>query len=302
MTAIVHTKNLTKAFGRMQAVHDVSFTIEEGTMCGLLGRNGAGKTTLMRVLAAATPATSGEAQVFGAPPWENPEVLARMCFVREDQDYPEAWIAGGAMTAASLFYPGWDAALADHLADLFDLPLTRKISKLSRGQKSALGVSIALASRAPLTIFDEPYLGLDPVARRVFYDALLEDYSAHPRTVIVSTHLIDEIAHLLTHVLVIDRGRIVIDSDVESLRGASEMVEGPAGAVAAFSTHYRMTTIQQIGAFARATLAHPLDDAGRQAAAEAGLSVSAKSLQQLVIDTVIAHSGAKAQSGWEESR
>ena len=109
----------------------------------------------------------------------------------------------------------------DYSVDDFNLPLKRRIKKLSRGMLSAVGIVIGLASRAPLTIFDEPYLGLDVVSRGLFYDRLMEDYLEHPRTVILSTHLIDEVSNLLEHVLVIDNGKLIIDEDAEDLRGKS---------------------------------------------------------------------------------
>ena len=166
---------------------DVSFTIEKDTIYGLLGRNGAGKTTVMSILTAQNFATSGDVRVFGEQPYENAEVLARMCFVRESQKYPEdAQARSTPSRRASLFFPNWDQALADRLVEDFQLPLNRRIKKLSRGQLSAVGVIIGIASRAEITFFDEPYLGLDAVARQIFYDRLLEDYAEHPRTVILS--------------------------------------------------------------------------------------------------------------------
>jgi ABC-2 type transport system ATP-binding protein len=298
MTAIVHAEGLTRRFGWTRAVEEASFTVAEHAICALLGRNGAGKTTLLRLITASLRPTAGTVRVFGASPWENSAVLAQVCSVHESQIYPAGWTARQAITAASWFYPTWDAALAHNLIDRFDLPAARKITKLSRGQYSAVGAIIGLASRAPLTLFDEPYLGLDAIARRVFYDALLEDYAAHPRTVIVSTHLIDEIAHLLSHVLVIDRGRILMDTDAASLHGGAVSVSGAADAVAQFTRDLPVVRTHQIGTLAQATLITALDDAARQAAANLGLDVDPVSLQQLVVDTTLAHAGAGAADGW----
>jgi hypothetical protein len=123
-------------------------------------------------------------------------------FVREDQRYPDygSWPAfqvRHALRAASWFYPNWDADLAAALVADFGLPLGRRVAKLSRGMRSALGIVIGLAARAEVTLFDEPYAGLDPVARKLFYDRMLADYAEHPRTVLLSTHLIDEAAGLM---------------------------------------------------------------------------------------------------------
>ena len=114
------------------------------------------------------------------------------------------------------------------------------MKQLSRGMTSAVGIVLGLASRAPLTLFDEPYLGLDAVARQLFYDRLLADYAEHPRTVVLSTHLIEEIASLLERVMPIDRGRVLLDADAESLRGSALTVTGPAGEGAAFAGRHEL--------------------------------------------------------------
>ena len=113
-------------------------------------------------------------------------------------------------------------------------PANRPIKKLSRGMHSAVGIVIGLAARAEITLFDEPYLGLDAVARQIFYDRLLADYAEHPRTMLLSTHLIDEVANLLEHVIVIDHGRIVVDAPADDLRGRAVTVSGRAAAVDEF--------------------------------------------------------------------
>ena len=182
----------------------VSFDIEPGSITGLLGGNGAGKTTLMRILAGQEFASAGSVTVLGASPVTSDALLHRMVFVREDQRYPDyGWpyfLVRHAVRAASWFYPDWDGGLAEALLGDFGLPPGRAVRQLSRGMRSALGIVIGLAARAEVTLFDEPYAGLDPVARQLFYDRLLADYAAHPRTVLLSTHLIDEAAGLLQRV------------------------------------------------------------------------------------------------------
>src|SRR5699024_2616217 len=204
MNSVVELRHLTKTYKTTTALNDVSLSIEQDSIYGLLGRNGAGKTTLMSILTAQNFATSGEVEVFGENPYENARVLSRMCFVRESQKYPEDSNAKHALANARLFFPHWDQALAEELIDEFRLPLKTTIKKLSRGQQSAVGVIIGLASRAEITFFDEPYLGFDAVARQTFYDRLIADYADHPRTVVLSSHLIDEVADLIENVIVID--------------------------------------------------------------------------------------------------
>lgn len=293
MTTIIEATDLTKRFGKMTAVDGVSFTVEENKIYGLLGRNGAGKTTLMQLLTGQEFASSGTARVFGAPVVENAKVLQRICFIKESQRYPDDFKVKHVFSSARLFFADWDQAFQERLIEDFRLPLDRAVKKLSRGQLSAVGVIVGLASRAPLTFFDEPYLGLDAVARQIFYDRLLEDYAEHPRTVILSTHLIDEVSNLLEHILVIDDGRILIDEDAETLRTSATTVVGSTPTVDAFITGREVLHRDGIGGLSSVTL-RTLDDAEREAAHAAGLELAPVSLQQLIVATTTA--GNKEQS------
>src|SRR6187402_2755637 len=290
MTAVIDVAHLTRRFGRFTAIDDVGFHIEENKIYGLLGRNGAGKTTLMQLLTGQDFATSGDIRVFGESPVENASVLQRTSFIKESQRYPEDFRAKHVFKSAPWFFEHWDAEFAEQLIDDFRLPVDRRIKKMSRGQVSAIGVIVGLASRAPLTFFDELYLGLDAVARQTFYDRLLADYAEHPRTVVLSTHLIDEVSNLLEHVIVIDEGRILIDSDADTLRGSATAVAGTASAVDAFAAGREVLHREQLGGLASATLSG-LDAAGRRAAAEAGLEIAPVSLQQLIVRSTTTNSG-----------
>lgn len=282
MSAVVEVSGLTKKFGRFTAIDDVAFSVEENRIYGLLGRNGAGKTTIMSLLTGQQFASSGMVSVFGENPVENAAVLGRICFIKESQTYPEDFKPRHVFASAPWFFPHWDAEFADRLIADFSVPLNRRIKKLSRGQLSAVGVIVGLASRAPLTFFDEPYLGLDAVARSIFYDRLLEDYSQHPRTVILSTHLIDEVSSLLEHVLVVDEGRIIIDAAADELRGTASTVVGARAAVDAFVGAREVLGRESIGGIASVTVSG-LTPVDRSAAAAAGLELAPVSLQQLII-------------------
>jgi ABC-2 type transport system ATP-binding protein len=147
---------------------------------------------------------------------------------------------------------------------------------------SAVGIVIGLASRAPLTIFDEPYLGLDAVARQLFYDRLIADYAEHPRTVLLSTHLIEEIGDLLEHVLLIDSGRLLLAADADSLRDSAVTVTGPADRVAGFGRGRTVLRTESLGAFRRSVVSGAADQ-DRLAAQALGLTAEPTSLQQLVV-------------------
>jgi ABC-2 type transport system ATP-binding protein len=280
---IVEARNVTKSYGKMLALDQVSFRLEEGKIYGLLGRNGAGKTTLMNILTAQWFATSGEVRLFGEDPYENDRVLRRVCFIKESQIYPKSLRVKDVFELSASFFPNWDRAYADALAREFGLPQDRRMGKLSRGMLSTVGIIVGLASRAELTIFDEPYLGLDAVARGLFYDRLLADYAEHPRTIVLSTHLIDEVSRLLSHVLMIDRGRLVADADADALRSSAFTVEGLAGEVDAFTAGCRVMHRETIGGTARVVVRGALDAEAKRQAERRGLAVGPVSLQELFI-------------------
>jgi ABC-2 type transport system ATP-binding protein len=226
--------------------------------------------------------------VLGASPVKSDALLHRIVFVREDQRYPDYGLPGGfklwhALRAASWFYPGWDAELAEALVAEFGLPSGRAVKRLSRGMRSALGIVIGLAARAEVTLFDEPYAGLDPVARQLFYDRLLADYADHPRTVLLSTHLIDEAAGLMERVVVIDSGRVVLDAAADEVRGSATSVSGPAIAVAEFTAGRTVLDRRRIASQESAVMAGVLDDTDRARARALRLRLEPLTLQQAVV-------------------
>jgi ABC-2 type transport system ATP-binding protein len=290
---VVTASGLTKRYGDVTALDDVSFTLTENVIYGLLGRNGAGKTTLMQLITGQNSATSGELRLFGEHPYENERALAQVVFVKESQKYPQAYKVWHVLSLASHLFPNWDKDFAESLVDDFKLPRKRDVRKLSRGMLSALGVTVGLASRAPLTFFDEPYLGLDAVARQLFYDRLLADYAEHPRTVVLSTHLIDEVADLIEHVLLLDGGKLVLDADTEELRGEVMDATGPAGAIDELVTGRDVLHRQQLGGTVRVTVRGSFDNAERLRAKKLGVELEPVSLQQAVVRLTMERNAAR---------
>ena len=297
MDPVIEVHHLTKRYKDKLALDDVSFTIERNAIYGFLGRNGAGKTTAMSILTAQNFATSGSVRVFGENPYENARVLSRMCFVRESQRYPDEANAKTALASARMFFPNWDQALADELVEEFQLPMKTIVKKLSRGQLSAVGVIIGLASRAEITFFDEPYLGLDAVARQIFYDRLLQDYAEHPRTIILSSHLIDEISNLIERVLVIDGGRILMDQSVEDTRDQATNIVGDASLVEGFIRGREVLHRESLGRIASVTFLGQLSPAEKQEVREAGLDLAPVPLQQLIVRMTQRGTGSASASG-----
>ncbi|MDR1185008.1 MAG: ABC transporter ATP-binding protein [Coriobacteriales bacterium] len=204
-----------------EALAGISLAVPRGAICGLFGRNGAGKTSLMALLAGLRRPSGGSVRVFGGDPWENARIAPQVAFVFSKNN-PDAVIntinAQNLLKMGALFRPNWDADFAAHLFKRFDVPLKKAAGKMSQGQAAALRCAIGLASRAPLTIFDEAYLGMDAVYRKIFVDELLADYLAHPRTILFSTHYIAEMERLFSEAIVIDAGQVLIHDDADILR------------------------------------------------------------------------------------
>jgi ABC-2 type transport system ATP-binding protein len=282
MIPTISATALSRRYRDQIALDDVSLTVEPGTVTGLLGRNGAGKTTLMRIITGLEFPTAGDLRVFGEFPAENDPVLRRMVFVREEQAYPDLQVRH-AIRVASWFYPNWSEDLAGQLMADFAIPPRRRIKRLSRGMRSAVGIVIGLAARAELTLFDEPYAGLDAVARQLFYDRLLAEFAEHPRTIVLSTHLIDEVADLLEHVVMLDHGRVVLDAPADDVRGTGMTVSGPATAVEEFVAGRTVWHSQRLGSRASVTIADSLGFAEQAKARAMNLSLEPLSLQQLLV-------------------
>jgi ABC-2 type transport system ATP-binding protein len=280
---VIAARRVSKRFGHVVALDEVSFSLPENTICGLLGRNGAGKTTLLRILTGQGIASSGRVEVFGGNPFENEDVLSRVSFAKESQKYPDFFRVRHALQAGRIAFTGWDEDFARSLLADFRLPLGRRVKKLSRGMFSALGIVIALASRAPLTLFDEAHIGLDANSRQIFYDRLLADYAQHPRSIVLSTHLIDEVRDIIEHVLVLDQGRLVIDDDADTLRAMAVTLSGPANAVTAIVDGHRRLHTERLAGRSRVTILGPLSADEQRRAEAQRVEVAGVSLQQLVI-------------------
>lgn len=280
MTHVIQTSGLTRRYGSVTALNDVSVSIEKDAITGLLGRNGAGKTVLMSLIAAQDNATAGTVLIDGVNPAQHEGVLRGISFIRDHQRYPSDYRVRELLRIAPVFHPAWSSELASTVIETLDIPVNRSINKLSRGQLSAVAVLVGLASRAPITMFDEPYLGLDATARLQFYDLLLADYSAHPRTIIVSTHLIDEMEPLLQNIIVLDRGRVRRLAPAEELRSAAIHLSGRREAIEAVLGTSAALTSSWLGSVGAVLVENQPDLATR--ARHAGLDIRHATLQELV--------------------
>jgi ABC-2 type transport system ATP-binding protein len=283
VTLGIEVNDVRLRFGDTLALDGLSFRLDSGKIYGLLGRNGSGKTSLLSLLAAFRRPTSGRILIDGADPWENPRLVRQICLIRESGDVYDSERVSTILSIAGDLRATWDAGYADELVERFKLPRRKRVQALSRGQKSALGIVLGLAGRAPLTMFDESYLGMDAPSRYAFYDELLADYARQPRTIIISTHLIEEVATLFEEVVIIDEGRLVTHEDADTLRSRGVSVTGPADVVDTFTAGLTVLGQQRLGGTKAATVFGDLGDDRVTAAKLAGLELGPVSLQDLFV-------------------
>lgn len=223
-------KNIVKKYGKETVLKNVNVEIETGKIYGLIGRNGAGKTTLLSVLTAQNPINEGSVTLDGEPVWENEKALSRICYSREISTVtlfgPNSLRVKDYLNLGKTFYKNWDKAYADELVKLFNLDVKKRVSKLSKGMLSALTIIIAMASKAEITILDEPVAGLDVVARETFYKLVIDEYAETGRTFIISTHIIEEAANLFEKVIIIDDGQVIVEENTEELLSRAYRISG----------------------------------------------------------------------------
>lgn len=279
----IDIENITVKFGSHEALKDVNLHLEGDKIWGLLGRNGAGKTTLLSLLASFLEPTTGTIQINGEVPFENQHVMSKITFVYENDYREETETVKGMIEAAERYRPNFDRAFADELVKLFHLPLEKQMKKLSKGMQSAVNVTIGLANRSPITIFDEAYLGMDAPTREIFYKKLLEDHEKHPRTVILSTHLVSEMEYLFEQVVILNNGKILLNEPIDQLIERGSSITGGIQEVDDFVKNMKQLNSQQLGGTKSVMVFGEMPDEKLLEAGQRGLEVGPVSLQDLFI-------------------
>jgi len=223
---IIALTNVTRRFGATMALSSVTLSLPRGGVYGLVGANGAGKTTLIKHILGLLRAEQGSVRVFGLDPVADPVgVLSRIGYLSEDRDLPTWMRVDELMKYSRALYPGWDDGYAEELRQAFALDANARIKTLSKGQKARLGLLVALAYRPELLVLDEPSSGLDPVVRRDILAAIMRTIAHEGRTVLFSSHLLDEVEQVADHVTMINEGRVAMSAPLAELkqshRGAS---------------------------------------------------------------------------------
>ena len=219
--SVVDVKDLSRTFGDKAALDGVSFRATAGQVYGLVGANGAGKTTLLKHLLGLLRTSTGSVRVFGLDPVRDPVgVLGRVGYLSEEHELPEWMRIHELMDYTRAFHPTWDASYARELLETFALDPSKKIKDLSKGMRAQAGLIAAVAHRPELLILDEPSSGLDAVVRRDILDAIVRAVADDGRTVIFSSHLLDEVERMSDHVTLIHQGRVALSGVLDDVRGA----------------------------------------------------------------------------------
>ena len=217
--SVIRVTELTRRFGATTALAAVSLSMPPGAVYGLVGANGAGKTTLIKHILGLLRADSGSVRVFGLDPVADPVgVLSRIGYLSEGNDLPGWMRVDELIRYSRAFYPAWDDAYADQLRHSFALDPAATVTNLSKGQKARLGLLIALAYRPELLVLDEPSSGLDPIVRRDILGAVIRTIADEGRTVLFSSHLLEEVEEVADHVTMISRGTIVLSDRLDAIK------------------------------------------------------------------------------------
>lgn len=273
----IECRGLTMDFGGLKALNQVDVRFEAGKIYGLLGRNGAGKTTLLNCITNRLFPTEGAVTLDGAPVLENEKALRKVFYMGQQEYYPEEMTVEKVFYWTGRFYGGFDKEYALGLCREFGLDPKKRVGKLSTGYRSIYKLITALAVETPYLLLDEPVLGLDAGHREMFYKELLENYTRNPRTIVLSTHLIEEAASLLEEVVILHNGRIMAKASCEELLQTGYTVSGRRQEVEGFLQGKEVLSRQAIGGLETAVVR------GKPGPAPDTLEISRMDLQKLFV-------------------
>lgn len=281
--AIIEVKRVNKTYNKKQILKDINITFEENKIYGLLGRNGAGKTTLLNLITDRAIVDSGEITIDDESVYENDNALEKIYFMTERALYPEDFRVKDIFKWTKEFYSNFDNKYALELSKKFSLNINTKIKNLSTGYTSICKIITTLASNAEVLIFDEPVLGLDANHRELFYKLLMENYIETPKTIILSTHIIEEVSNLIEKVIILNNSKIISSDEAEELLDKAYTVSGLTENIDKFINEKNIVNIEEITSFKSATIIGNLTKEDKKLAEDLDLKFSKVELQKLFI-------------------
>jgi len=294
----VKAENVRLHYGKQEVLKDITFELNENKIYGLLGRNGAGKTSLLSIIASFREQSSGSITINGEIPFENAEIMQQVALMYNKDYKDESDNADSILKNYGRYRPNFDLEYAHYLIRQFKLDKKRPIKKFSKGMQSAFNVIMGLASRTPVTIFDEVYLGMDAPARDIFYKELLKDQENHPRIIILSTHLVSEMDYLFDEVILLHKGEMLLQEDYNSLVSRGASVTGNAETVDKFVREKKKLNEQQLGNTKSVMIYEELSNREYEAGIDQGLEIGPISLQDLFIHLTKEEDGSEAKSNF----
>lgn len=281
--AIIKVKNVSKSYGEKKVLDDISIEFEENKIYGLLGRNGAGKTTLLNLITDRISLDVGKITIDDEDVYENDMALEKVYYMTEKNLYPDDYKIKDVFKWTKVFYQNFDNEYALQLSRKFDIDINKKIKNLSTGYNTVCKIITTLASGAEILIFDEPVLGLDANHREIFYKELMKNYIEHPKTIILSTHIIEEVSNLLEKVIIIKNSKIITSDNCDELLEKSYTVSGLSENVDKFIKSKKVVNSEEIAAFKEVTILGKLNSEDKILADQLELKFSKVQLQKLFI-------------------
>ncbi len=280
---MLEIKSLNKTFGKKKVLRDINLNLEEGKIYGLLGRNGVGKSTLMNIISGHIKSDDGVLKLNGEDIYENSKAIENICLVREKGIPVDDDRVKRLFKIAGLLYKNWDEDYKNFLVKEFNLNVKTKYNKLSRGNQTIVGLIIGLASRCSVTVFDEPSLGLDAAFRYKFYNLLLEDVQNNPRTVIISTHLIDEVTNLFEEVIILNDEKVFLKDQVGNILEKGYFLNGNPESINSIVKNKKVIHRDQFGSTEIVGIYDELTKEERQVLRENNVDISSIPLQKLFV-------------------
>jgi len=283
MDKIINVTNLTKFYGKKQALSDVALSIPENSIVGLVGRNGSGKTTLMKILAGRLDKSGGDVKVFNEEPMDNLKVQTKLVYTYHNVPFDPNWNLKTILYGYNKMFPSFDNDFANKLMNLFDLEGKMKYRSLSQGMASVFNFLCALSCRASLTLLDEPVLGMDVTVRKTAYEILLRDFTEFPRTFIISSHLLSEIEGVLSDIVLIETGRIILAGSIDDVRNSAYRLDGNIEVIEKYVKDKKVIykKVNEMSSFA--IIQEKYSENVMEAANEAGLELSPVRTEDLCV-------------------
>jgi ABC-2 type transport system ATP-binding protein len=280
---VIQTTALTKYYKETKALDNMTVNIGAETITGLVGRNGSGKTTLMKIAAGQLDYTSGEALTFGERPMNNLNVLPKLVYSYHNFPHDKFQYTGVIIKGFQSMFPNFDRPFAEKLMAFFELKPKMWYSSLSQGMASIFNFITALACRTPLTLLDEPALGMDIMVRRSAYEILLRDFMEHPRSFVVSSHLLSELEGTLSDLIFIEEGKLIVNGAIDDIRNSAYRVDGKPESLDAFCKGKKTIFRQSGDILSFAVIYAALTDEDKKEASQRGLTVSNVRVEDLFV-------------------